>query len=212
MPSFKIKATYWITLSIIILSILLEIVWLSVALDVGYLKENELISLLPWLIFFIFLPFFIAFAIASALSPINFKHKHFHRNLNRMAFIIALIIFMIMAMKKVHIPQRYNTTMVQAPLIASEEIFQQMKQNCIRSYFPLDGFNTNQILMHCGCIVKDSKDNLTLKEVKHITQLLATKETSDSAFLSNDKIAKIVIHCIFETDAQSSLSFHTTEY
>lgn len=197
------KTTYWITLSIILLSVLLEIAWLSVALNVGYLQEKELISLLPWLILFIFLPFLIAFTITTGLSARNLKHKHFHRNLNRIAFIIALVIFVAMAMKKVHIPEKHNTIIVKSPLVASKKIFNEMKQNCIKFYLPLDGFNTNQILINCECIVKDFKDNLTLKEVESITQLLATKETSDSAFLSNDKIARIVIHCIFETDAQS---------
>ncbi len=203
MPSFKIRPTYWITLSIIILSILLELAWLLVALNVGYLQENELISLLPWLIFFIFLPFFIAFTVTAILSVTHFKKNYFYSNINRIAFISAIIIFITMAMKKVNIPEKNNTIMVKEALIATKEIFKQMKQNCIRSHLPLDGFNTNQILIHCKCIVKDSKDNLTLKEVGIITQLLATRRTSDSAFLTSDKIARIVIHCIFETDAQS---------
>ena len=201
---------YWATLSIVILSVILEYIWVWVALDVGYLHENELVSLLPWLIGAILSPFIIAGAITNILPIILSKklnQNSLHRHINWIAFFVALIIFVIMAMKKVKIhkiPDQANNT---SNVLISEEsmtsipnIFAQMKKECVKSHTPKDGFNKIQILAHCDCIIKDSKKDLSLKEIKIITKLL---ETSQSVFLKNTQIAKIVIQCISETDAQS---------
>ena len=200
---------YWITSSIVILNIFLESIWILVALDVGYIAETEIISLLPWLIAVVFLPFVIAVVFVGVLSIVRVRHfdqYHFWRNLNWIAFLSALMIFLMMAMKKVSITEKENVVERKESVISKKEIFTEMKQECIKSHVPADGFNKDKILVHCACIVQDSKIHLTLKEVRTITKLLATTETSQFAFLISDEIAGIVIQCISETNKITQLT------
>lgn len=202
------KLRHWATVAIVVFSLLLELAWVLVALEVGYIQEKEIFPLIPWLIGAILILFPIAIAtayISSTISSKKFSIHHFYHRINWIAFFSALIIFTMMAMKKVNISNKEESK--ESPLIikklesSSKNIFEKMEKGCIKSHSSADGLNNTQIFLYCQCIVKDAKENLTNKEIRLITQLLALEETSNSAFLENDTIAKIVIQCIIKIDS-----------
>lgn len=212
------KLRYWATFSIVALSVLLALVWVLVALEVGYIQQKNIISLIPYFIGATLLPFFIAVAliyISSIVSKKSFSIHRFHHRINWIALFLALIIFTTMAVKKVNISNevenKTDSVIAKKSELSSEKILDQMEKNCVKSHTPVDGFNKAQILLYCECIVDDAKTSLTNKEIRTVTRLLATKETSNAAFLENHKIAGIVVQCIWQVDRQYLVGMYVTQ-
>lgn len=200
---------YWATFSIIILSVLLELAWIFVALEVRYIQQQEIFTLMPYFIGVVFLPFFIAATlvyIPSIVSKKPFATHRFHHKINWIALFLVLIIFTTMAMKKVNISakseSKTDSFIAKKSKESSEKILNEMKKSCIKSHTPADGLNNAQILPYCECIVEETKKSLTTEEIKTVTTLLASEKTANSAFLENDKIAGIVAQCIWQIDSQ----------